>query len=351
MTQFNEPISQESQGLGVIAPEARDVVKQMLNGDAMDRLTMQRKSEYMDLMNSGRSKDSTVINFNPVSLKVEDQNVPWRIPAAPDKLGKKIKVEFDGQTYIASYFTLRKEMPRFYAMIRDVNKPSDANENPTAVYDPKFITPLELMDQYRIQYTNPQFIPMGGVIVYEGDIHQFINDKGAFAKTLRIPNSTRLPDGRRSYFSQEMSLMSELALTLDMQKSFCQGMITQGDEYNQDEQDRKNITSVHRIWLQYALDMGWKQNSSPWMSAQLDSEESCKGCGKGKTRKDAWACVCGRYYNPLAAFLAGQPVPESFIYALTGADFDKAATEMKRRNDIRIKLGLLGGDSQTPPAL
>ena len=326
----NDVIPQEAQGIAQVAPEARAAVKEALLGPGMKRLTMQRQSAYIDLKNSGRLKPATIINFNPISLKVEDGHVPWRIPGCNDKLKKGITIEHDGRTYQAAYFTVRE--PSFVPWIRDVQKPSDEGENPNAEYDAKFILPIELADQYRIQYTSPAFLPMGGVIVLEGDIHSFTK-----AKTIRVPKSSRLPDGTRSYFSEEADLLKELSATLDMQKAFCTFMLQQGDEYNQDDLNRKNITACHRIWAQFALDMGWKQVAPPWMNAQLDSEEACKGCGKGKSRSDAWFCACGRPYNPYAAFMAGENVPESYLFALKGKELEDVMKELNRREELRAK--------------
>lgn len=322
--------------------QAVQVIKQAHLGPAMKKLTMQRTSAYIDLMNSGRCRAATVINFNPVSLKVEDGNVPWRIPAATDKLKKSVEIEHGGRKYQAACFTIPKENARFVPWIRDVHRPSEDGENASAEYDAKFILPIEMIDQYKIQYSSPQFTPMGGVLAFEGDLHSFLKKE-----TLRVPRSSRLPDGTRSYFCEEIDLATELASVLAMQKEYGTGMIQQGDEYFQDDDNRKNITPIHRIWAQFFIDMGWKQIAPLWMSANLEGEEVCKGCGKGKTRGDAWACTCGRYYNPLAAFLAGENVPESYIFSLKGKDLDQALAEMDRRQKIRARIA---GSSTTPPA-
>lgn len=327
----NEVIAAESAGYKEIAPEAKSAIKEALMGPGMKRLTLQRQSAYQDLKNSGRLKPATVINFNPVPLKVDDGHVPWMIPAANDTSAKRIKIEHGGKKFVASYFTVRE--PSFVPWIRDVRPPSDEGENPSSEYDAKFILPLELVDQYRIMYTEPSGQSlMGGVLVFEGDVHAFT--KG---KTIRVPKFSTLPDRTRSYFSEEVDALKALAATLDMQKAYCERSIQRGDEYFQDDEQAKNITMPMRRWAQYALDMGWKQNAPEWMNSKLESEESCKGCGKGRKRNDAHFCECGRPYNPLAAFLDGENVPESYLFALKGKDLELAMEEMNRRESIRDK--------------
>jgi hypothetical protein len=342
-----EMIDPNSQGLAQVAPEARALVKEALMGPGMRRLKQQRESAYIDLKNSGRLKPATILNFNPVSLKVDDGHVPWRVPAAIDKLKKSITLEHGGRTYEASIFTVRE--PSFVPWIRDVRPPSDEGENPSSEYDPVFILPLELLDQYRIMYTEAAGqILMGGVIAFEGDLSTFKNVK----ETIRVPQFTTLPDRKRSYFSKEVDFAEELKTTLDMQKAYCQRMIQQGDEYFQDEVQAKNITAPHRIWAQFAMTMGWKQVAPAWMNAQLESEESCKGCGKGKKRTDAWFCDCGRPYNPFAAFMAGENVPESYLFSLKGKELDKVLAELGRREELKARFRAASPTPPTaPPAL
>lgn len=329
----------EQTSMSILSGEAQSKVKDVLLGAAMQRLTMDRRSAYLDLKQSGRLKKATVINFNPTRLGVDDGHVPWKVPGCVDPHKKAITVEHGNKKYIGAYMTV--EESSFVPWIRDVNKPADEGENPSAVYDPKFILPIELMDQYRIQYTNPQFITMGGVVVLEGDIHAFISKTGEIAKTIRIPDFITLPDRKRSYSTKEANTAKELAACFKMQKEYCERTCQQADFFDQTEEDRKNIVGFHRIWAQFALDMGWKSVAPDWMNARLESEEACKGCGKGKKRNDAWKCDCGRFYNPLAAYLAGEDVPMAYIYALTGKDLELAKAEAARRKKIEADFGKL----------
>lgn len=320
------------------AGQAAVAANEIMQGVAMKRLTSQRKSSRIEYKHSGRDLPSTVINFNPVRLQVCDGNVPWAVPSCIDKEKKSITVPFGGKKYTASYFTVRE--PRFVPWLTDVKKPTADDENTISEYKPIWLQPIELLNQYKLEYTDPSKNMTGGVIVIEGDIHSFTKSKG----TIRIPKYEKLEDGRLTYFSEEVDLEREVAATLELQKTRCTFMIQQGDEYNQDDQQRKNITPVHRIWAQFAIDMGWKQVAPPWMSAVLDSEETCKGCGKGRARSDAWACACGRFYNPLAAFLAGENVPEAYIYALSDSkDIAQAEAEMKRRMAAKARFESLSG--------
>lgn len=331
----NEPISQESQGIGHVSQAAREAIKQSTLGPAMQRLTMKMESAYIALKHSGQLKPATVINFNPIALKLHSQHVPWRIPAGTDANKKGIQVPYGGRTYEAAYFTVRE--PARVPWITDVKKPAE-EENASGEYDAKFILPIELMDAYRVEYTDPGKSGTGGVLVFEGDIHAF---EKAFKKkdegTIRIPRSQRLPDGTKAYYSEEASLLTELAACLDMQKLRCEFMIQQGDEYDQNEQERKNITPVHRAWYRFAMQLGWKVKEARWMSSTMEPEETCKGCGKGVPPTAAFFCDCGRPFNPYAAFMAGENVPESYLFALKDKELADVMKELERREAMRAK--------------
>jgi len=320
-------------GIATLAPEARAMIQEVYNGDAMKKLALQRRSAYEALEATGQIKPCTVINFNPVQLRVDDGHVPWTIPACTDKSAKRIKYIHEGKTYVGSYFTVRE--PAFVAWIRDVKKPADEGGNPTAEYDPKFILPIELADQFNIEYNTPEKQNlMGGVLVFEGDVHVFTKGKST---TLRVPKYKTLSDRTRSYFTEDVDLAELVKRTLDTQKANCQAVIQKGDEFDQDDNERKNITPPMRAWAQFSLDMGWKQVAPRWMNATLDSDESCKGCGRGKKKTGAHFCECGRPYDAYAAFMAGENVPESYLFALKDKQLEDVMTEMNRRDALKAK--------------
>lgn len=320
-------------GVAQIAPEARAMISDIYNGENMKKLSLQRKSAYEALEATGQIKPATVINFNPVRLMLHDGNVRWTIPACTDKSAKRIKIEHEGRTYTGAYFTVRE--PAFVAWPRDVKAPVDDGGNPITDYDAKFILPIELVDQYNIEYNTPDKQNMtGGVLVFEGDVHAFTKNKN---NTLRVPKYKTLTDRTRSYFSQETDLDSALKATLSAQKVTCQTVIQKGDEYNQEDDTRKNITPPMRAWAQFSLDMGWKQQAPSWMNAMLESEESCKGCGKGKKKTGAYFCECGRPFDAYVAFMAGENVPESYLFALKGKELDSVLEELGKREALKAK--------------
>jgi hypothetical protein len=329
-------MAEQSSGLGSIAPEARAMIAEMYNGENMKKLALQRVSAREALEAQGQIKPCTVINWNPVQLKLENAHAPWTIPPCTDKSAKTLKIEFEGKKYTGSYMTIRE--PAFVAWIRDVKKPTDDSGNPTAEYDAKFVLPLEIADQYHLEYnTSEKQNLMGGVLVFEGDVHAFKKALGAKAAKILVPKYRTLSDRTRTYFAEEVDLVERLKLCLDTQKATCQSVIQKGDEYDQDDNERKNITSPMRAWAQFSLDMGWKQNAPPWMNAQLDSEESCKGCGRGKKKTGAHFCECGRPFNAYEAFMAGENVPESYLFALKGKELDQVMEELGKREALKAK--------------
>ena len=320
--------------------EAKGLIQQK-NGASMDTLSMQRQSSRIELEHSGRLKPCTIINFNPVPLKVEDGNIPWHVPACTDRLKKGIVVPFGGKKYEAAVVTLATA--RFVPWLREARASMEGAEDPRREFDTAYILPIEQGHQFRSLYALPEGqIGMGGVLVFEGDIHAFTRKERDKPQTLRIPAYATLPNKRRSYFSQEVDLLEEMREMLDMQKRYAERMIMQGDEYDQDALTRHNISGPHRTWAQFSLTMGWKEQAPSWMNAKFDSEVSCKGCGAPQKRSDAWFCQCGRPYNPYAAFMAGENVPESYIFALKGAELDDVLKEMARREELMAKLKAKG---------
>lgn len=332
----NEVISPESSGLAVISADAKAAVAGAIDGPGMKALRLKRQSARIELEHSGRLRPATIVNFNPVQLKVESGLINFSVPACNDKVRKGLAYTHGGHRYEAAVVTVRE--PAMIPWIRDV-KPSLDGENPVSDFDIKWALPIELADAFRQSYNESGMnsMNMGGVVVFEGDVHTF-----AKAKTLRVAKFTMLPDRTRSFYTEEVDAAELVAKLLEQQREYCQRMIQQGDEYfqNQNQIERQNITSVHRVWAKYAIDMGWKQENPPWMNAKFDVEESCKGCGAPKNRRDAFFCSCGRPYNAFSAFMAGENVPEAYLLALKGEELDKVLGEMKRRKALREKMGL-----------
>lgn len=322
-----------STGVAQVASEAKAMIQEMYNGAAMQKLALQRKSSYEALEVSGQIKPCTVINFNPVRLKLDDGHVPWTIPACTDKSAKRIKYVHEGKTFVGSYFTVRE--PSFCPWIRDVKAPTDDTGNPTADYDARWVMPLEKIYQFHSEYNTPEKQNLtGGVLCFEGDIHTFTKSKN---DKLRVPKFRTLSDRTRSYYAEDVDLGEAVKGTLDLQKVTCQSIIQKGDEYDQDDTERKNITAPMRAWAQFSVDMGWKQQTPPWMNAMLDSEESCKGCGKGKKKTGAFFCECGRPFDAYVAFMAGENVPESYLFALKGKELDSVLEELGKREALKAK--------------
>lgn len=316
-----------------VGPDAKAFIEGIQQGENMKKLAKQRVAAREALEVTGQVKPSTVINFNPVRLMLHDAYTKWTIPACTDKSAKRIKIEHGGNIYMGSYFTVRE--PAFVPWIRDVKAPADENGNPTPEFDAKFILPIELADQYHLEYNTQEKQNLtGGVLVFEGDVHTFTKAKG---NVIRVPKYRMLSDQTRTYYTEEENIQAILKATLNQQKLTCQAIIQRGDEYNQDDDERKNITPPMRAWAQFSLDMGWKEVAPPWMNASLDSEESCKGCGKGKKKTGAFFCDCGRPFDAFAAFMAGENVPESYLFALKDKELEQVLAELGKREVLKAK--------------
>jgi hypothetical protein len=178
---------------------------------------------------------------------------------------------------------------------------------------------------------------MGGVVIFEGD-------KRVLARTdskrlsIKVPTFIRLPNNTREYFSEPADFEECVASALKLQKAYSNIQTQQAQAYwDQGDEERKNITAVHRIWHQYEIDMGFRQDPAPWVTLTTENTVTCAGCSEPKKRVDAYFChKCQRVYDPLAAYMAREiPVTHPGMERIADNDWPKVHKEEARRKAIR----------------
>ena len=148
---------------------------------------------------------------------------------------------------------------------------------------------------------------MGGVVIFEGDLKQFGPEAKNHNVKLKVPDFIRLPNRTREYITKPKPFGECLDAALKTQRLYLNTQMQQAQSFWDNEDERKNITPIHRIWHQYEMDMGWRQTPAPWVTLSTENVEVCEGCGEGKKRVTAYFChKCARPYQPFEAYVAGE---------------------------------------------
>lgn len=322
-----------------------------VNGRQMAALKVKYDSEVLKCRVPGATKPATVLNFNPVPLRI--WGVDYKVPSpygdgvAPQNL---IEFHYKGKAYKASYLTI--EMPKLYTQIRDVyRKESEDIGDGVGVYDVNKHQPIEIAHVFWRTHNGmgSNASNMGGVVCWEGtrrDLEKKAEDGQIW---LNWPKFETLPDTRREYYSEPRLLSEALGEALDRQRDYCDAHVQQADLYYTNEEERNNITVPHRVWHQFQLDMGWESTPKPWMHIQSSAQITCDGCGAPKKRVVAVFChACARPFDPLEAYMRGElDVSSVHMNRIEPEGWEKVRTEEKRRRDLRKSL--LEEEDDTPP--
>jgi hypothetical protein len=287
-------------------PHIRDYMKAQaaVEGRSMQALRIERESLLASLKATGQAQPATILWFNPVAGSLDGGiNLKVRSINDPHVLEDDIATfKYAGRTYKAVVVPIKE--PIIFSRIKDVMVQGDREYG---VYEPRACKQVEIAHHFLASYTTgtPNSSGMGGILAFEGDRrHLPTTSKKA---SIKVPQKLQLPNGWCEYLTEVTDFDSALAQTLDLQKSFCATSTQQAQSFWDQEDQRGNITTVHRIWHQYELDMGWRQTPAPWVTMQHENAVTCEGCGESKKRVDAYFChKCQRPYNPFEAYKAAE---------------------------------------------
>ncbi len=318
-------------------PDLNGWLSRRLDGKAMRALKIERDALLLSLKATGLAQPATILNFNPVALGL-DGGIGFKVPSILDEAVNeedRFVYKMGGVTYKASVLTIRE--PQTFTQIKDVKKEEDVE---VGVYDVRACKQIEIAHCFLAAYTNatPSSSGMGGVVVFQGDRRVLERATGTKRLEIKVPTFIRLPNRTREYLTEAADFDEIAAKALKTQKAYCNRQTQQAQNYwDQGDEERKNITGVHRIWHQYELDMGWRQTAAPWVTLVNETVETCPQCGNPKKRADAWACwSCQRVYDPLAAYLAKEiPVSHQAMERIKEDDWPKVRKEEARRLAIR----------------
>ena len=319
-------------------PYINSVLDKMTNGKEMRRLNVERQALLTSLKATGLAQPATILNFNPIPLAL-DGGVGFKVPSILDDSVNdedRLRFKYEGREYKATVVTIRE--PKTFTQIKDVKV---EDEIPSGIYDIKACKQIEIAHCFYVAYTMGMLgsaTGMGGVVVFEGDRRALNRQDKQKRIEIKVPTFIRLANNTREYFTEPADFEEEMSKTLKMQRIYSNIQTQQAQAYwDQGDEERKNITQVHRTWHQHEINMGWRQEPAPWITLTTQHTETCVGCSEPKKRVDAYFChKCQRVYDPLAAYMAREiPVTHMAMERIADSDWPKVHKEEARRKAIR----------------
>ena len=318
------------------------------------QLVLHKTQELKNLTNrhgdvwEGPCAPATIINLNPIALKLYGQLQRLTIP--PAGKGVKIGFIFRGRAFTGSYVTL--STPEVWlAITGTTNDPM--GDTPTM--EAKYISPLGLAHQFYSHYCEgaSDAQHMGGIIVFEGDIHVLDKPKLERAnRTIKVPQATFSNDGTGEvlYSVVPVALDEYLERELAQQRSYAGAMIAEGHRYANSQSDdvRNQLSNFHVLWHNYALERGYIDRPLPWASEKLRDHPSiqaifCPDCRTRQADPEQYFCAnCNAPFDACKAFLAGKMVtPDRLaVYDENSEEFRAIRAEMVRRRNRKALLEL-----------
>lgn len=337
-----------------IGMELMQEIQARSQGRAMTALHLEMVSRRQEIEASGQLHPATILNFNPLPLRIEG-NIEMTVPACNDRFPGaqhgRIAIDFKGRRHQASYVTVRT--PRFWPRTTGVSKDSQSDED-MAQHSIAALLPIGIVHQFYIHYNSGanDSNGMGGVLVYQGDRHSIEADRLARHEgTILVPTRTKLKNGSHAYGTTPKPLAGLLENLFTAQRAYCNRQLQEAQAlFDGAPDERKNITGVHRTWGQYAVDMGWRTTPPLWMTEELgqDVEQvKCRYCHATSEQAGAHFCTsCNAPYDPFKAFMAGLHVPPSYLMLLEGDERKQVLETLKKRREGFEEFFDFGGDDE-----
>lgn len=290
----------------------------------------------------GPLRPCTVINFNPVPLVIEMSGHRMTIPApkaSPERF--QVKLPHAGRIYTGAYMVVSN--PWLYH--KTIGHAADAElanvDMPTT--EVRYFSPHAIGCALYQQYNSPHFKNMGGVLVFDQNIHALKKDR--LARThgrLLFPERQMLEgDEDWSYSLREGLLEEELAKILQRQREYCDMQVQLAHQLwtTNDPAQQAMITETQRDWARFAVAMSYGLDVLPaWVTARLNVTgpvqklAKCRYCQAHAKDPEAMFCHnCNAPYEVLAALRAGLHVPDQYVELLSDDDFAEAEKILKAR--------------------
>jgi len=303
----------------------------------------------------GPCAPATVINLNPVKLTLYGQLQRLSIP--PAGKGALVKLAFRGRTFTGSYVTITA--PEVWLACMGVT-PDPMGDTPTM--EAKYIPPLGLAHQFYSHYCEgaPDAQHMGGILAFEGDLHILNRPRPDGSKrSVRMPKATFSNDGTGEvmYSAEPLLLEEYLRRELAQQQAYAEAIIAEGHRYANSQSDdvRNQLSNIHILWHNFALDCGYIQKPYPWASSKLQDSPLiqavfCPDCRAKQEDPEQYFCRnCNAPFDAYKAFMAGRQVsPDRLaVYDEKSKEWADIVAEMTQRRNRMVLLG--GEETKTEP--
>ncbi len=303
---------------------------------------------HAELMASTQTRDGrvvgpcapcTLINLNPVPLTLQGELQRWSVPSALDRTANLIELEYKGRKYTASYITFRT--PHIYLVHNGATNDSQVGGD-MPLMSARYVPPIGLAHQFYRHYVigASDAKQMGGVIVFEGDIHTLtvaLEGDGIIDFPKQIVTLDGMGDA--IYTTERRALKQELAQQFEMQQRYAQNTIAEAHRYATSNSDieRNNLHNVHVTWHNWCLDVGYIKTPYAWASERLQDTPKveavyCPDCRTRQEDPEQYFCrECNAPFDALAAYLAGKNVSMDRLAVYDGEAFEQILKEKRRR--------------------
>lgn len=342
-------------------------------GNAQQLFADQARSTREELIETGQCEPYTIVNFNPVGLRLEGELQRYSVPSPHDgRLPKnvlRVRLPYDGRERIGHLLTIRD--PHIFGKnVSAVWHPGGGPGDAVVTRQVMYYTPLAIAFNF-LEHFSPIFVlgndgksapppkdarKIYGVLAFRGDIHmleKLLLETDPVKRRIHVPLATMRTVGKlsaRTYKSVETSLDDYLARMFDGQLRYADAVVSRAQQkHNGTDEDRKDISASDRIWYRWAIDMGYAQPPKPgertWLNELLTltpaavagdtpapTLRKCQACRTPEPEPGTPFCPkCNAPINTFDTFMAGYPVSEAWLMALRGEEREIALEEMKLR--------------------
>lgn len=309
--------------------------------EELQKLTHKRDDHW-----EGPCAPATVVNLNPVPLRLQGELQRWMVPEAGK--GLPVNINFRGRKFTGSYMTI--STPHLYPSHTGTHNDKQSGVDMPAV-EYLYISPLGLAHQFWDHFVEgaADAQGMGGVLIFEGDIHTLDADRLEKSDGhVWVPKKDITLEGFGDvvYVSEKMKLSPIVERSVTTQRNYADFQVAEGHNYStsQSEIIRNQLSNYHRTWHNFALGMGYIEKALPWASERLKDTPMnqavfCPDCRNRQTDPDQYFCTnCNSPFDALKAFLAGKTVSPDRLTVYEGEQWEAVVNETKRR---KAKIALL----------
>ena len=318
---------------------------------------------------SGECEPVSIVNFNPVALKLSGLFEQYCVPSPMDTRlpadVSRVKCKFDKREHVGHVLTITE--PKIYGRNSGGFR-SQTNNEPVLEREPKIALPVQIGYSF-LENFSPIYVmgpdnvvanrpremgaaaQMHGVMAFKGTIrtlerllHELAQGGNPkievpFAKPTKVGKLATIGQfEQRSYRWVECYLDAYMVKMFEGQLKYADSRIARANRlFHGDEVDRKNITDVDRDWRRWAIALGYAKETEDgkkdWLYSMMslsredgpaEVNENLRNCKFCKAKEPAEnTLICPNCHNPIDVFtsyMAGADVPDSLLMTLRGEE-------------------------------